>query len=330
MNELGEKIGVKKKVFISHSSKNKKIVEEFIELIETIGLDNNQLFCSSIKGYDIPAGKQIYEYLRQELNEDILSLLIISNDFYESKTCMCEMGAIWVQAKKSIPIIVPPLSYNNLEPEGIFRHIKSVLLTDRDDLDKIKDEVCSHLDIKQPEQYKWERHRDSFLKSMNINILSELEEYKIDKVFRCYSDDSKSNVISIESYIDNNTEISRFNFDFNNNNAGWCSCVILFNPSKNWEWIAENDKKLNIIIRGGAGIDKIWVELRYPNGKHIEDENDNLLNISNNFKKKTIILNEHNSVSKNWLEVSELCFVIHRNKISTYNGFFEIKDIFID
>ena len=45
-----------KKVFISHSSKDKEIVEELIEVLETINIESNQIFCTSFEGYGIEIG----------------------------------------------------------------------------------------------------------------------------------------------------------------------------------------------------------------------------------------------------------------------------------
>ena len=43
----------------SHSSKDKAFVEELVELLESIGFDENNLFCSSVDGYGIGLGEDI-------------------------------------------------------------------------------------------------------------------------------------------------------------------------------------------------------------------------------------------------------------------------------
>ena len=48
-------------VFISHSSKDKSFVEALVDLLEGLGLTKNNLFCSSVDGYGIPLGRDIFE-----------------------------------------------------------------------------------------------------------------------------------------------------------------------------------------------------------------------------------------------------------------------------
>ncbi len=38
-----------KKIFISHATKDKEIIEELIDLLENIGINSAQIFCSSLK-----------------------------------------------------------------------------------------------------------------------------------------------------------------------------------------------------------------------------------------------------------------------------------------
>ena len=57
------------KIFVSHSSKDVKVVEEFVDLLETIGLDSNQIFCSSLSDYGIPLGENFIECLKSELSD---------------------------------------------------------------------------------------------------------------------------------------------------------------------------------------------------------------------------------------------------------------------
>lgn len=53
----------KSKIFISHSSLDKNYVSHFVDFVEGIGLRSEQLFCSSVPGYNIPLDEDIYDYL---------------------------------------------------------------------------------------------------------------------------------------------------------------------------------------------------------------------------------------------------------------------------
>lgn len=46
-------------VFISHSSKDKEFAEALVDLLESIGLNKDTLFCSSVAGYGLGLSKNI-------------------------------------------------------------------------------------------------------------------------------------------------------------------------------------------------------------------------------------------------------------------------------
>lgn len=103
------------RVFISHSSRDVHYVEEIIELLEAVGLLPERIFCTSFEGYGISLGENFLETIRQELASDSLVLFVLSHNFYASPHCMCEMGAVWVQTKEHIPILVPPFDYKDIQ-----------------------------------------------------------------------------------------------------------------------------------------------------------------------------------------------------------------------
>src|SRR5262245_8733267 len=66
------------RVFISHASSDVPFVEELIELLETIGLTHEQIFCTSFPGYDIDLGQNFLDAIKSELlNADALVLFVL-------------------------------------------------------------------------------------------------------------------------------------------------------------------------------------------------------------------------------------------------------------
>ncbi|ASB40914.1 hypothetical protein ADH66_09760 [Acutalibacter muris] len=59
-------------IFMSHASNDYSIVEPFVIMLERIGVKQSQLFCSSIDGYHIPQGSNIYDYLREKMSNNNL------------------------------------------------------------------------------------------------------------------------------------------------------------------------------------------------------------------------------------------------------------------
>lgn len=65
---------MEKLIFISHANKDKDLVEAIVELIEEgIGVPENQIFCSSLKGYGIPVGENFISYIKSQIQAPELS-----------------------------------------------------------------------------------------------------------------------------------------------------------------------------------------------------------------------------------------------------------------
>ncbi|MBE4605822.1 toll/interleukin-1 receptor domain-containing protein [Vibrio navarrensis] len=147
------------KIFISHASNDAKVVEEIIELLEAIGVESNQIFCTSFEGYGIELGENFLDAIKNELSSDSMVLFVLSENFYASPVCMCEMGAAWVLSKEHIPLVVPPLSYSDIK--GVLPLTQGMVLTDVMKLNSFKDKVEKTFSIKNKLSFSsWERKRD--------------------------------------------------------------------------------------------------------------------------------------------------------------------------
>ncbi|WP_374252881.1 toll/interleukin-1 receptor domain-containing protein [Acinetobacter brisouii] len=163
VNEGGNRL---KKVFISHATKDRKIVEELIDLLETIGINSTQIFCSSFEGYGIPLGEDFLATIKQELSAEVLVLFVITNNFYASKVCLCEMGAAWALSKGHIPIVVPPLSYSDIQ--GVIPLTQGMLINDFPKLNSLKEKLENDFGFEQKIGLNtWERKRDRFVNNIN-------------------------------------------------------------------------------------------------------------------------------------------------------------------
>lgn len=154
-----------KKIFISHAKKDKEIIEELIDLLESIGVNSTQIFCSSFEGYGIPLGDNFLDKIKQELSSEVLVLFVITNNFYESKVCLCEMGAAWALSKGHIPIVVPPLSYSDIQ--GVIPLTQGLLVNDVSKLNSLKEKLEQDFGLQQINLNSWERKRDKYIKNIN-------------------------------------------------------------------------------------------------------------------------------------------------------------------
>lgn len=159
-----------KKIFISHSSKDKEYVKAIVNLLKSIGLKKDNLFCSSVDGYGIPLGKNIFEYLREEFNNFELHVIFVhSNNFYDSPICLNEMGATWVVKYKHTSIILPDFDMNRMT--GVISKEDIAIRLDGDDvnsrLTELKNELINDFNLYDEGSIIWEDNRNDFIKKVS-------------------------------------------------------------------------------------------------------------------------------------------------------------------
>jgi hypothetical protein len=161
-----------RKVFISHSSLDTQIVDELLDILKLIGLRQDQIFCSSIKGYGIPLGEHLFERLKAELNEDIAVIFVLSENFYNSPICLAEMGAAWVLSKDHAPLIVPPFDFGQVR--GVLKNTIGITINDKHDINGLSDWVEKEFGITNASGRDWERSRDKILGRITGHINAEI------------------------------------------------------------------------------------------------------------------------------------------------------------
>lgn len=158
-----------KKVFISHSTKDKDYIEAFVELLEDIGLKENEIVCSSIPPYCIPLDNGVYEWLVNQFQEhDLHVIYALSENYYSSVASMNEMGAAWVMKHKWTGILMPGFSFNKIDG-CIDKTQIGIKLDDSDKqtlkyrLSELKNSLIKEFNLDNMSELRWERKRDKFL-----------------------------------------------------------------------------------------------------------------------------------------------------------------------
>lgn len=100
-------------IFLSHRSTDKKYGDALEKLLMGIGVKKEQLIYSSHPLHKIPLDKDIYEYLRLAFGRKIFVIILWSNEYLESPTCLNEMGAAWVTQSDYTNIYVPSFDFTN-------------------------------------------------------------------------------------------------------------------------------------------------------------------------------------------------------------------------
>ena len=99
-----------KKIFISHSSKDKTIVEAFTNLLRLgANISHDDIFCTSIDDGRIKNGEDIRLHIQNNVNFADFAILLISPNYKQSEICLNEMGAVWAVDKKVRTYVLPGL-----------------------------------------------------------------------------------------------------------------------------------------------------------------------------------------------------------------------------
>lgn len=171
INSKENQMSKESKLFISHSSNDKDYVEKLVSLFEGMGLNDEQIFCSSIPGYDIPVGKNIFDYLIELFQDyDLHIIFVHSKNYYNSPISLNEMGAAWALKTNFTSILLPGFDFS--EMTGVVGNgdiaIKLDQLEDevKDKLNQLYDQLVSEFGLKKKSDILWEKKRDSFINSI--------------------------------------------------------------------------------------------------------------------------------------------------------------------
>lgn len=104
------------KVFISHAGLDVAVVTELILLLRALGLQNEQIFCTSVPGYKIRLGtRNFLDAIKDEIRSGAVVIFLLSKNFYDSPVCLAEMGAAWVLDSDMIPLVLPPFEFRDVK-----------------------------------------------------------------------------------------------------------------------------------------------------------------------------------------------------------------------
>lgn len=153
------------RVFISHSSGDKGVVEEFVDNVVcgALGLRRGEVAFTSSEASGVEPGDDIIQYLRENIAGAEAVLLMISANFKGSEVCLNEMGAAWATAKHIIPILLPGTDFDSLGWLNSFR--KAIRIDDSASLDSLYVKMCGLLGAAQDVK-SWNLYKEKFLAAL--------------------------------------------------------------------------------------------------------------------------------------------------------------------
>lgn len=165
------------KIFVSHASTDRIYANLLVDFLTNgLGLDNSDVFCSSVAGSDIPIGVDFNEYILSKIKEssEFFTIAIISNSYYNSRYCIYELGAAWGLGKTNdsiIPFIVEDMDRGG--PKDFILFKQSVIGESLDDINKLSDKIRSIQSMykRQIPTEKFEKERERILTGIHSENL---------------------------------------------------------------------------------------------------------------------------------------------------------------
>ena len=161
-----EKKGVNsKRIFISHSSKNKDVVEKFVDHILQlgIGIKAEDIFCTSIEEMGVRNGEDIRKHIQTNIQNADYAFLIISENYKSSEIRINEMGAVWAYDNNVRLYLLPDVNFNNIG--WLYDTRKADMINSPIALDALHKEMIEYFGL--PEKDIWSRQREAFIKYTN-------------------------------------------------------------------------------------------------------------------------------------------------------------------
>lgn len=137
------------RVFITHSSSDKAVVEAIVHALEaSLRLSRGDIRCTSLPGYKLEGGARTPDAIRSDIEGANFVLGVLSKSGEGSDWVRFELGAAWALRRRLIPILID-LRYEDL-PEPI-RDLNALRASEEHDILQLIDDVADGLNaVKEP------------------------------------------------------------------------------------------------------------------------------------------------------------------------------------
>lgn len=163
-----------KRIFVSHAVKDKALADALVDLLETgTPVSSDDIFCSSLEGLDIPSGQDFITYIKSQIQNPDAVIIVLSENYFASQFCLCELGAAWAMSHNAFPLLVPPLKYADVK--GVLLSTQVDKIDNDSDLDRFCENLNGKLALATTKIARWGAKKRQFLKKLP-DILSSLEK----------------------------------------------------------------------------------------------------------------------------------------------------------
>lgn len=154
-------------VFISHSSKDKKLAAKLVELLRSaLNLRPETILCTSVEGYKLTSGSETDESLLGAVLGSKTLIGIISPASRKSTYVLFELGARWATRKHWIPLVAGGVNPGELKGPLGRRHAPNC--SDLAEVYQLVGDVGTELKMETERPELWKRLADSVVRLSRV------------------------------------------------------------------------------------------------------------------------------------------------------------------
>lgn len=214
------------KIFISHSHKDVEIAKALIELLRvSLNLKVEDIRCTSVDGYRLPAGISTDEQLKFEIHDCEVLIGLISPSSISSYYVLFELGARWGASRPLIPLIASEKGAGLLK--GPLQGINALNITSEPQLFQLISDLEKLLDVKSESPGSYQIYINKLSKISPTDNLTNESEIKED-------------IVKVESEFNDSDEKIK----------NYCKAYWPDNPSMQVSCINEQREAVNILKKG--------------------------------------------------------------------------------
>lgn len=160
-----------KTIFISHASKDREIVDCFVDEYLERGLNidsHSQVYYTSSQVTGIAAGSDWRKDIQQGVIGAQVVFCFISQYYAQSQYCIAELGAAWAFEKTIIPILIPP--HVDVKGGELFAALQMIKGADRLALGRLRDDLVDNHKIGEriSSSPKWDKALSKFVEAVTL------------------------------------------------------------------------------------------------------------------------------------------------------------------
>ena len=149
-------------VFISHSNQDVELATHIVDLFRAaLNLRAEQIRCTSVEGYRLPAGADFDSQLRDEALESRVFIGILSAFSLASAYVLFELGARWGTKRPIMPLLAPGIGLQVVK--GPLTGLNVLSCENASQLHQLVSEVAEVLSISSESPAVYQRHIDAIL-----------------------------------------------------------------------------------------------------------------------------------------------------------------------